>query len=71
MFPYQDAAKAGLLSMTQKRHEQAKALYARALVDESYNQDSQSAEKLRTILTLVPSTDQYFQKAKKALQKNS
>jgi|GEM_PF-2694383 len=70
-FPYSDGAKNGLASILKQRHEQAKELYATALVERSYPQESKSAEKLRTVLTLVPSSDEYYQKAKVALQKRS
>ncbi len=70
-FPYHDGAKAGLATIMKQRHEQAKLLYASALVERSYPQESKSNEKLRTILTLVPSTDEYYQKARVALQKKS
>ncbi len=68
-FPYHDGAKNGLAMIMKQRHEQAKELYARALIERSYPQESKSAEKLRTVLTLVPSSDEYYQKAKIALQK--
>jgi pSer/pThr/pTyr-binding forkhead associated (FHA) protein len=71
MFPYHDGAKAGLAAIMKQRHEQAKFLYATALVERSYPQESKAAEKLRTILTLVPSSDEYYQKARVALQKKS
>lgn len=71
MFPYHDGAKAGLMAIMRQRHEQAKLLYATALVERSYPQESKAAERLRTILTLVPSTDEYYQKARIALQKKS
>ena len=71
MFPYHDGAKAGLARIMKSRHEEAKELYARALIDNSYPHSSKASEKLRTILTLVPSSDEYYQKAKRELAKNS
>ena len=70
-FPYQEGAKNGLTKIMNQRHEQAKELYARALIERSYPQESKSAEKLRTVLTLVPASDEYYQKAKIELQKKS
>jgi len=70
-FPYHDGAKSGLSRIMKQRHEQAKELYAKALIERTYPQESKSAEKLRTVLTLVPTSDEYYQKAKIALQKKS
>lgn len=71
LFPYQKQAKASLDSIIKKRHDQAKLLYAKALVEASYPDIESSNSKLRTILNLVPASDVYHQKAKRLLKKQS
>ncbi|MFH1223848.1 MAG: FHA domain-containing protein [Pseudomonadota bacterium] len=70
-FPYNDTAKAGLSKIMKNRHEQAKFLYAKALVEESYPNSTEAKAKLKMILTIVPSNDAYYQKALVALKKQS
>ncbi len=71
IFPYQKAAKASLDGIFKKRHEQAKLLYAKALVEASYPDIETSNSRLRAIVNLVPASDEYHQKARRLLKKQS
>ncbi|MBN1114028.1 MAG: FHA domain-containing protein [Oligoflexia bacterium] len=68
-FPYHKQARANLKQIHKKLHEQAKLLYAKALLEETYSNITEAKSKLEMILTTVPKTDSYYRKAKSKLKK--
>jgi len=71
MFPYHAGAKLGIGKILRNKHEQAKYLYASALVENSYPSDNEAKTKLKMILNIVPRNDVYYQKALRALKRFS
>ncbi len=68
VFPYQAEAKTSLNAIFKKKHDQAKLLYAKALVEKSYKDTASMESNLRAIISLVPASDVYHQKASRMLK---
>lgn len=71
IFPYNQAALSGINKINKEKHDQAKKLYEKAMVSESYPDIKDAKKKLQMIFELVPMNDEYYGKAKNMLKRLS
>ncbi|MCX6112402.1 MAG: FHA domain-containing protein [Proteobacteria bacterium] len=69
IFPYNQSAIDGVVSIKKERHEQAKTLYEKAVVSATYPDINDAKSKLKMIFNIVPMDDVYYNKAKAMLKR--
>lgn len=68
-FSYNVLAKDGIKRINRTKHEQAKLLYSKALVEQNYPNIGEAVKNLKMILDIVPENDEYYNKARALLKK--
>ena len=61
--------KDGIKRINRVKHDHAKLLYSKALVEQSYPNIQEAVKKLKMVLDVVPENDEYYNKARKPLKK--
>ncbi|MEI6092865.1 MAG: hypothetical protein WCQ47_04190, partial [bacterium] len=69
LFAYNQAALEGISKIKKEKHNQAKSLYEKAVVSETYPDLKDAKNKLKMIFELVPMNDEYYSKAKNMLKR--
>jgi tetratricopeptide (TPR) repeat protein len=68
-FPYNALARNGIKRINKVKNEQAKLLYSKALVEQSYPNTQEAIKNLKMILDIVPQNNEYYNKARTLLKK--